>query len=124
MSGWNFDTAGLLCAAMGGLAGFGREAAQGEGGVDRRSDVDAALEALRERRALSRRTRYRKSRLDPYRSDLVAWRLAGASIAELAYWLATTKCRKVAATTVSRYLARLPEIRAIDQGGDRDKGEA
>ena len=45
----------------------------------------------------------------------MAWRLAGASIAELTYWLATTKCRKIAATTVSRYLTRLPEIRGIDQ---------
>jgi len=79
------------------------------------TDAHEGLMKLRERRELARRVRYRASRLDPYRADLVKWRLAGASIAELAYWLSSTPCKQVAPSTVSRYLARMPEIMAIDQ---------
>lgn len=82
-------------------------------------DVLSDLQRLREERELVKRIRYRRSKLDPYRVELVQLRTAGASIADLAYWLLHYRGRKVAPSTVSRYLSRLPELRVLDQERNR-----
>lgn len=67
------------------------------------------LALIRQQRRVARRKRYYRSRLDRYRAEIVVLRLAGATLAEIATWLRRRRC-KVACSTVSRYLARLPEV--------------
>ena len=57
----------------------------------------------------ARRRRYYRSRLRRHRAELVELRRAGASYRELAAWLDAHGVR-VAASTIKRYLARLPEM--------------
>lgn len=54
--------------------------------------------------ALRRRRAYRPSRLIRWRAELVAKRRAGASLAELGTWLATTHHVRVARSTLLRAL--------------------
>jgi len=70
------------------------------------------LTELRRRRTIGHRQSYRKSKLSPYRAELVQLRLAGASFPELATWVRrTTRGQlKPAHTTVIRYLQKLPEF--------------
>jgi hypothetical protein len=77
---------------------------------DRPFDPMQELTAIRERRAMQRRTQYRKSRLEKYRAELVALRRAGASAQDLASWIRTRHRMKVHRSSVDRYLARLPEL--------------
>jgi len=79
-------------------------------------DARAELDKVRGKRELSRRFRYHRSKLDPFRCELVALRRIGATIAELAHWLQYVKFRKVAPSTVARYMARLPELQGAGQG--------
>ena len=72
-------------------------------------DADAQLISLRSRRSIARRRRRYRSRLDRYRAELVELRRIGATVAELTTWLHQRRCC-VAASTVSRYLRRLPEL--------------
>jgi DNA-binding transcriptional MerR regulator len=67
------------------------------------------LAAIRQQRRVARRKRYYRSRLDRYRAEVVGLRRAGATLAEIAAWLRRRRC-KVACSTISRYLARLPEV--------------
>jgi len=71
--------------------------------------LTAELAAIRQQRRTARRRRYYRSRLDRYRAEIVALRRAGATLAEIAAWLRQRRC-KVAPSTISRYLARLPEV--------------
>lgn len=81
-------------------------------------DAAAALAAVRERRASARRRRtWGTSRLTPYRAELVKLRQAGGSFADLAVWLRKEKRVKMDASSVRRYLRKLPELDAL--GGDR-----
>ncbi len=75
------------------------------------TDSEAADEVkrIRQRRAANRRRRYRRSRLQPYRAELVQLHQAGASYADLVAWLAERQVR-VQRSTVQRYLTQLPEI--------------
>jgi hypothetical protein len=73
-------------------------------------DASTILERLRVRRALSRRPRYRPSKLRRYRASLVALRQVGASYRDLAYWLRREHHLHVAPTTIRRYLVQLPEM--------------
>lgn len=73
------------------------------------NDIEAELAAIRQQRRSARRKRYYRSRLDRYRAELVALRRAGATLAEIAAWLRRRRI-KVACSTISRYLARLPEV--------------
>ena len=71
------------------------------------------LAAIRRRRNIARRRRRYRSRLDRYRAELVALRsIGGASIAELVAYLRQRRCC-VAASTVSRYLKKLPELQGV-----------
>jgi len=72
-------------------------------------DAQAEVARIRSRRAVARRKHYRKSRLDRYRSELVAMRRAGASCADLAEWLRIRRCR-IHRSSIDRYLKRLPEL--------------
>ena len=75
-------------------------------------DAKAQLTAIRSRRAIARRRRRYRSRLDRYRVPLVALRRLGASVAELRAWLHARRCC-VAPSTVSRYLRKLPELQEV-----------
>lgn len=82
-------------------------------------DAAAVLAAIRERRAVARRrTTWGKSRLVPYRAELVKLRKAGGSFADLREWLRLEKRVKVDTSTVRRYLQKLPEM-AEPKEGDR-----
>ena len=72
--------------------------------------LPARLDAVRERRRLARRRRYRKSKLDRYRAELVRLRLLGASYPELALYVWHTHRKRVNETTIRRYLIKLPEM--------------
>ena len=61
--------------------------------------LSAKLEAVRERRRLARKRRYRRSKLDRYRAELVGLHRMGASYR-----------RRADPTTIRRYLMKLPEV--------------
>ena len=73
-------------------------------------DARIEVERIRTRRAEARRKMYRKSRLDKYRAELVAMRLAGASCADLAEWLRVSRRCRMHRSSIDRYLKRLPEL--------------
>jgi hypothetical protein len=75
-------------------------------------DADGELAVIRSRRAIARRRRRYRSRLDRHRAALVQLRRLGASVAELTAWLHGRRCC-VATSTVSRYLRKLPELREV-----------
>lgn len=77
------------------------------------ADIEQELATIRQQRRVNRRRRYYRSRLDRYRAEIVGLRRAGATLAEIATWLRRRRCR-VVASTISRYLARLPEV--VDNG--------
>lgn len=80
-------------------------------------DATAALAAVRQARAEhKRRITWGKSRLTPHRAELVKLRAAGASFADLVFWLRKEKRIKVADTTVMRFLAKLPELASAKDG--------
>ena len=74
------------------------------------SILSAKLDAVRARRRLARRRRYRRSKLDRYRAELVRLRRLGASYPELALYVWHTHRKRVNQTTVRRYLIKLPEM--------------
>lgn len=80
-------------------------------------DADIELADIRRQRRRARRRRHYKSRLDRFRAEIVCLRLAGATLAEIVVWLRRRRI-KVAASTVCRYLAKLPEMGG---GGDHDE---
>ena len=85
------------------------------------SSLSAKLDAVRERRRLARRRRYRKSKLDRYRAELVRLRRMGASYPELALYVWHTHRKRVNQTTVRRYLIKLPEVEAMTDHADLPK---
>ena len=68
------------------------------------------VEQIRARRTEARRKLYRKSRLDKYRTELVAMKQAGASCADLVEWLRVNHRCKVNRSSIDRYLKKLPEL--------------
>jgi len=74
------------------------------------SILSAKLEAVRERRRLARRRRYRRSKLERYRAELVSLRRMGASYRDMAVYLRHEYHKRVDPTTVRRYLIKLPEV--------------
>lgn len=74
------------------------------------SSLAAKLDAVRTRRRLARRRRYRKSKLDRYRAELVRLRRMGASYPELSLYVWHEHRKRVNQTTIRRYLIKLPEI--------------
>ena len=81
-------------------------------------NLSTKLDAVRERRRLSRRPRYRRSKLDRYRAELVALHRMGASYRDLAVYLRHEHRKRVDPTTVRRYLIRLPEVAQEADHGD------
>lgn len=75
-------------------------------------NAQAEVERIRIRRTEARRKLYRKSRLDKYRSELVAMKQAGASCADLVEWLRVNHRCKVNRSSIDRYLKKLPELHA------------
>ena len=73
-------------------------------------NLSAKLAAVRERRRLSRRRRYRRSKLDRFRAELVALHRMGASYRDMAVYLRQEHRKQVDPTTVRRYLIKLPEV--------------
>ena len=68
------------------------------------------LAKIKDFRCMARRRRSHFSKLLPFRKELVELRRAGATIADLVIWLRKNKRLRVAASTVSRYLRKLPEL--------------
>ena len=81
-------------------------------------NLAAKLEAVRERRRLARRPRYRRSKLDRYRAELVALHRMGVSYRDLAVYLRHEHRKRVDPTTVRRYLIKLPEVAQEADHGD------
>ena len=82
------------------------------------SDLSDKLEAVRERRRLARRPRYRRSKLDRYRAELVSLHRMGASYRDMAAYLRLEHRKRVDPTTIRRYLIKLPEIAQEADHGD------
>ena len=68
------------------------------------------LEALRKRKSLSRKRRFRKNRLERYRAELISLRQSGASYRELSDWIRMNKRWKVDHTVIRRWMIKLPEL--------------
>ena len=75
-------------------------------------DVEATLAELREMREMMRRKKYRKSKLDKHRSDLIALRKGGASSETLALWLRAKHRLTMHRSSIDRFLAGCPELTA------------
>jgi len=79
-------------------------------------DASKELAKIKEFRCITRRKRSRFSKLMPFRKELVELRRAGATIGDLVIWLRKNKRLRVAASTVSRYLQKLPELHEVCDG--------
>jgi hypothetical protein len=79
--------------------------------IEETFDAQKEVEWIRNRRAEARRKLYHKSRLDRYRSELVALRRAGASCADLVEWLRVNHRLKIHRSSIDRYLRKLPELK-------------
>ena len=80
-------------------------------GIAQELEFDAATELadIQKRRTIGRQLSQRRSRLDRWRAELVQLRRMGASLGDLILWLRSRRIR-AHASTVSRYLAKLPEL--------------
>lgn len=85
------------------------------------STLPARLDAVRARRRLARRRRYRRSKLDRYRAELVSLRRLGASYPELSLYVWHEHRKRVNQTTIRRYLIKLPELEAMADHADLPK---
>ena len=74
------------------------------------------LEAIRKRKALCRRRRFKKNRLERYRAELIELRQSGASYRELSAWIRTNKRWKVDHSVIRRWMIKLPEMEALNHG--------
>ena len=82
------------------------------------TELATRLDAVRQHRRLARKRRYRKSKLDRYRAELVALRRMGASYPELALYVWHTHRKRVNQTTIRRYLIKLPEMEDTTEDAD------
>lgn len=71
------------------------------------------LAKIKEHRRIARRRRSRFSKLMPFRKELVELRRAGATIVDLVIWLRKSRRLRVSASTVCRYLRKLPELAEV-----------
>lgn len=72
-------------------------------------DPANSLEKIRKQLHVMRKQRYRHSKLDRYRSELVALHQQGGSLREIAYWLKSERRIKMNVTSIARYLNKLSE---------------
>ncbi len=68
------------------------------------------LMIIAEVRRVARRKAYSVSKLSEFRSELVALRKAGASLADTATWLRLNTCITAERSTINRFLRNLPEL--------------
>jgi len=73
-------------------------------------DPHKELAEVKSLRTVQRRKRFRKSKLDRYRAELVAMYRTGASSQDLATWLRMKHRMKVHRSSIARYLRTLPEV--------------
>ena len=66
----------------------------------------SSLEKIRKQLHVMRKQQYRRSKLDRYRSELIALHQHGGSLREMAYWLKAEKRIKINVTSIARYLNR------------------
>lgn len=90
----------------------------------RKKFAEETLAALRATLKDKRKPRFRKSKLEPYRVNLVALRRAGATYRELVYWLRTEHRVRVDHTSVRRYLLGLREFQSQKDGDHAQLSEA
>ncbi|MCL7487593.1 MAG: hypothetical protein M8357_05405 [Desulfobulbaceae bacterium] len=83
-------------------------------------DAQKEVKRIRTLRIRARRQRYRKSRLDRYRAELVAMRRAGASCGDLAFWLRITHRCIINRSSIDRYLRKLPEMNSEPVSDNQD----
>jgi hypothetical protein len=67
------------------------------------------LREVKELRDMQRRKQFRRSKIDRYRTELVALRRSGASCQDLSTWLKLKHRVKIHRSSVDRYLSGLPE---------------
>lgn len=68
------------------------------------------LVIIAEVRRVAKRKAYRVSKLNKFRSELVALRGTNASLTDIATWLRLNTCIKAERSTISRFLRNLPEL--------------
>jgi len=68
-------------------------------------DAVAELEEIKRKRKISKRTRYAKSRLDNFKFEILKLQRAGASLADLQFFLRQNRT-KVALSTISRWIKK------------------
>jgi hypothetical protein len=78
--------------------------------VNETFDPIKELQAVREKRDMQRRKKYRRSKLERFRAELVSMRRAGASCQDLVIWLQMKHRVKIHRSNIDRYLASLPEM--------------
>ena len=83
--------------------------------ADATFDPAKELAEIKEHRALRRRKPYHKSKLERFRSELVALARAGASCQDMVIWLRTKRRMKVHRSSIYRYLAGLPELATVPE---------
>ena len=72
-------------------------------------DAGAALEKVRAAREMRRRrVTWGKSRLGKHRAELAKMKASGGSLSDLVFWLRKEKRVRVCATTVWRFLKKIP----------------
>lgn len=69
-------------------------------------DLMQQLEAVQAERALKQKKRYRRSRLDRYRAEVLYLEEAGASHEDIRLWLSQYKHVKMHSTTIGRAVKR------------------
>ncbi len=80
--------------------------------VDETFDATTELQHIRAIRKIGQRKTYQRSKLERFRSELVALHQSGGSLADLQAWLRIKKT-KADRSTISRYLKKLPELNQI-----------
>jgi len=68
-------------------------------------DADGELAEIKRKRKFSKRKRYAKSRLDKFKFEILKLQRAGASLADLQFFLRQNRT-KVAQSTIHRWLKK------------------
>jgi hypothetical protein len=68
------------------------------------------LQEIKDHRKMQRRKLFRRSKLEKFRTELVALRKLGASAQDLVSWLRMKHRLKIHRSTIDRFLSGLPEI--------------
>lgn len=69
-------------------------------------ELHVQLGVIRQDRMIRRRMRSTRSRLDPFRAEIMELRRAGASLAEIQMWLRTKRRTKVHRMTIQRRIKK------------------